>query len=137
MASRPQPKLRRAFDKVERKVGAPLEDAIASNQGVDLMLKGMALQRAVNGALGKVAGGAVNKVLQVANLPTRRDMRELSRQVTVLTSEIRSLKLAQQDEAKSTPARAPAKKASAAAKPAAAKRTPAKRPPAKKSSADA
>ena len=123
--ARQQPALRRAFDKVERKVGAPLEDAVASNTGVDLMLKGMAVQRAVNGALGKVAGGAVNTVLRAANLPTRRDVRDLSRQVTVLTSEIRALKLAQQDEK-------PAPKAAARSTTAAARKTPAARKPAAK-----
>jgi hypothetical protein len=59
------------------------------------MLRGLRAQRAVTGMIGRVAGGAVSKVIHVAGLPTRGDIRRLSRQVTVLTGEVRALKAAQ------------------------------------------
>jgi outer membrane murein-binding lipoprotein Lpp len=87
-----KPTWRRVFDNVERKIGEPLEDAAGSSTYVDVIVRGMKLQRAVGGAVGRVAGGAVNAVLRVANLPTRNDIAKLSRQVTVLTGEVRQLK---------------------------------------------
>jgi len=95
----------RAFDRVERKVGKPLEDAVASSAYMNVMVRGMKVQRTVGGAVGRVASGAVGKVLRVAQLPTRGDMRRISREITVLTGEVRALKLAQQQsESPSTPA---------------------------------
>jgi hypothetical protein len=91
-----KPTWRRVFDSVERAIGEPLENAAGSSTYVDVMVRGMKLQRAVGGAVGRVAGGAVNAALRVANLPTRNDIAKLSRQVTVLTSEVRQLKSAQQ-----------------------------------------
>lgn len=91
-----KPTWRQVFDGVERKIGKPLEDAAGSSTYVDVMVRGMKVQRALVGAVGRVAGGAVNTVLRVANLPTRNDIAKLSRQVTVLTSEVRLLKAAQQ-----------------------------------------
>jgi hypothetical protein len=91
-----KPTWRRAFDRVERAIGEPLENAAGSSTYVDVLVRGMKVQRAVGGAVGRVAGGAVNVVLRAANLPTRNDMTKLSRQVTVLTSEVRQLKSAQQ-----------------------------------------
>ena len=35
----------RAFDKVERKIGKPLEDAVASRRYIDVMTLGMKAQR--------------------------------------------------------------------------------------------
>lgn len=86
----------RAFDKVERKVGKPLEEAVASPTYVDVMVTGMKVQKAVGGAVFGLARGAAGKVLHVAQVPTRSDVRRLSHQLTVLTGEIRALKLAQQ-----------------------------------------
>jgi hypothetical protein len=91
-----KPTWRRAFDRVERAIGEPLENAAGSSTYVDVMVRGMKVQRAVGGAVGRVAGGAVNVVLRAANLPTRDDLTKLSRQVTVLTSEVRQLKSGQQ-----------------------------------------
>jgi hypothetical protein len=95
----------RAFDKVERAVGKPLEDAVASRRYVDVMTRGIRVQRALGGAAGRVVGGAVGKVLHAVNIPTRGDVRRLTRDIAVLTSEVRSLKLAQppQDAVPSPP----------------------------------
>ena len=99
----------RAFDKVERRVGKPLEDAVASSAYMEVMVRGMKVQRAVGGAVGRVASGAVGKVLRVAQLPTRGDVHRISREITALTSEVRALKLAQQQsESSSRAARKPA-----------------------------
>jgi hypothetical protein len=86
----------RAFDNVERKVGKPLEDAVASPKYIDVMTRGMKVTRAVRGAGGRAAGGALEKVLHVAKLPTHSDVRRLSREIATLTSEVRALKTAQQ-----------------------------------------
>jgi hypothetical protein len=87
----------RAFDRVERKVGKPLEDAAASSRYVDAMVTGLRVQRAVGGAMARAAGGTVGAVLRVANVPTRSDMRRLSRQLAVLTTEVRQLAAAQEE----------------------------------------
>jgi hypothetical protein len=96
----------RAFDRVERKVGKPLEDAVASSAYMEVMVRGMKVQRAVGGAVGRVAAGAVGKALRVAQLPTRSDVRRISREITALTSEVRALKLAQQQAESSSRAAA-------------------------------
>ena len=85
------PSLRTVFDKVERTVGAPLEDAVGSpryGMAVAFWVKGpMAVQRSVRGTVdGKLAG-----VLHALNLPTRSDVNRLNRQLAVLTAEVRAL----------------------------------------------
>jgi hypothetical protein len=89
----------RAFDKVERAVGKPLEDAVASPTYVDVMLAGLKVQRAIGGAVVGVAGGLVGRVLRVANVPTRGDVLNLSRQMAVLTREVRDIAAEQQRQA--------------------------------------
>lgn len=86
----------RTFDRVERAIGKPLEDAVASSRYVDAMTQGLKVQRKVGGAVGGVAGGLVNRVLRIANLPTRGDVRDLNRQIAVLTREVRDLAAVQQ-----------------------------------------
>jgi hypothetical protein len=98
----------RAFDKVERKVGRPLEEVVASKRYVDVMLTGQKVRRAVTGTVGRVAGGAVGKVLHVVQIPTRSDVRNLNRQLTELASEVRALSAEQQRPVRKPPAR-PAK----------------------------
>jgi hypothetical protein len=95
----------RAFDKLERMVGKPLEDAVASRRYVDVMTSAMKVQRAVGGRVGQVAGGALERALHAARVPTRDDVRRLSREIAVLTSEVRALKTAQQSEAAAQSAR--------------------------------
>jgi hypothetical protein len=87
----------RAFDHVERAIGRPLEDAANSNRAVDVMVRGMKLQRALGGAVGRLAGGATERVLRVANIPSRGEIRRLNRQLAVLTSEVRALSADQQE----------------------------------------
>jgi hypothetical protein len=102
----------RAFDRVERTLGRPLEDAANSSRGVDVMLRAIRLQRAIGGGLGRLAGGATERVLHVANMPTRGDIQRLSRQLATLTSELRALS-ADQREALAALRRERARKAGA------------------------
>jgi hypothetical protein len=97
------PAWRRAFDSAERKIGEPLERAAGTETYVDVMLTGLRLQRAIGTALGRVAGGAVSKVLHVAGLPTRGDVRSINRQLTTLTGELRALKAAVADTERPSP----------------------------------
>jgi hypothetical protein len=110
-----QPTWRRAFDSVERKAGKPLEDAVASSRYVDLMLTTMKLQRAVGGALARQVQGRIGGLLHAINVPTRNDVRSLSRQLTVLTREVRSLAATTQELREQSGDKRPAKRASARA----------------------
>jgi hypothetical protein len=110
-----QPTWRRVFDSVERKAGKPLEDAVSSSRYVDLMLKSMKLQRAVGGALARGVQGRVGGLLNAINLPTRTDVRSLSRQLTVLTGEVRSLAATTQELREKADGERPAKRAPAGA----------------------
>jgi hypothetical protein len=90
-----EPGWRRAFDSVERRIGAPLEGATGSETFVELIVQGVKIQRAATGAVGRVVGGGLAKALHLAGLPTRRDVSRLSKQLTTLTAEVRTLKPAQ------------------------------------------
>ncbi|HVE25257.1 MAG TPA: hypothetical protein VNC22_07635 [Sporichthya sp.] len=85
------PSVRTVFDKVERAVGAPLEDAVASPR------YGVAVSFWVNGprAIHRNVRGAVDDklaaVLHALNIPTRADVQRLNRQLAVLTAEVRAL----------------------------------------------
>jgi hypothetical protein len=85
------PSVRTVFDKVERAVGAPLEDAVASpryGKAIAFWVNGpMAVQRGVRRTVDNKLGG----VLHALNIPTRGDVARLSRQMAVLTAEVRSL----------------------------------------------
>lgn len=89
--SRQKPPWWRAFDKVERAVGEPLEEVVASRPYVDAMLTGMKAQRKVLGAVGRAASGAVEKVLHAVQIPTRSDVRRLNNQIVELATELRQL----------------------------------------------
>lgn len=86
----------RAFDKAERAIGEPLEDVVASHPYVDVVVAGMKLQRAVGALVFGVATDVAERALRAAQVPTRSDVRRLSEQLTVLTSELRALRLDQQ-----------------------------------------
>lgn len=88
----------RGFDKVERAVGKPLEDVVASTTYADWMVRGLKVQRAVGGLAGRIVKGGVGKVLRAVNIPTGSEVQRLSRQLAVLTGEVRALS-AQQAEA--------------------------------------
>lgn len=122
----------RGFDKVERKVGKPLEDVVASERYADVMVRGLKVQRAVGGLAGRVLKGGIGKVLRAVNIPTSTDVQRLSRQLAVLTSEVRTLTMEQHAAKReaATPraaARPAAKKAPSKAPTRPATKAPAKR----------
>jgi hypothetical protein len=88
----------RAFDKVERTIGEPLEEIVASRKYLDVMLTGRKVQRAVGGVVGRVARGAVEGVLHVAQIPTRSDVDDMNRKLTRLSTEIRALSAETQEK---------------------------------------
>jgi hypothetical protein len=93
----------RGFDKLERAIGEPLERAAVSNRYVDLMVRGMKVQRSIGGGIGRVAGGATERVLKAVNIPTRSDIRKLNQQLAVLTREVRELSAEQREAAQDGP----------------------------------
>jgi hypothetical protein len=97
MSPQQKPPWWRGFDKLERAIGEPLERAAVSNRYVDLMVKGIKLQRAIGGRIGGLAGGATERVLRLANIPTRADIRRINQQLAVLTREVRELSTEQRE----------------------------------------
>jgi len=87
-----QPTWRRAFDRVERTVGGPLEDAVASRRYVDVVVVGLKVQLALNRKVRRTIDRGFGAVLHLANVPTRADVRRVSKQLTVLTGEVRMLR---------------------------------------------
>lgn len=85
------PPLRVVFDKVERAVGAPLEDAVSSRrygQAISFWVNGpMSVQRSVR----RSVDNKLAAVLHGLNIPTRSDVNRLNRQLAVLTAEVRAL----------------------------------------------
>lgn len=75
---RQQPPWRRVFDRVERKIGEPLEGMVTSNKFVDVMATGMKAKRAVTGSAGWLVGGALRKVLHTANIATLSDVKRVN-----------------------------------------------------------
>jgi hypothetical protein len=86
-----QPAWRRAFDKLERTVGEPLEDAVASQRYIDLVVKGTKAQLAFNRIVKRAVDHQIARALHLFNVPAYSDMRRLSRQLTTLTGEMRGL----------------------------------------------
>lgn len=87
------PGIRTVFDKIERAVGAPLEDAVASPRYgtvVTFWVKGPA---AVNRAMRRSVDDKLAGVLHLLNVPAHGDIQKLSRQLAVLTAEVRALSL--------------------------------------------
>lgn len=89
----------RGFDKVERAVGKPLEDVVASQKYVDVSVLGMKVKRGIGGAAQRIVGRPISAVLRAANVPTRGDVQRLSRQLSGLTSEVRALSAKQAEGA--------------------------------------
>ncbi len=148
--NRQQPPWRRVFDRVERKIGEPLEGVATSERFVDVMATGMKAKRAVTGSAGWLVGGVLRKVLHAANIATLSDVKRLNGHLSELASEMRAIPqpralprpdtaVAPKRPAKTNAKKATAKKSSPApAKKAAAKKTatkssqaPAKRAPVK------
>lgn len=89
-----QPAWRRTFDSVERKVGRPLEDVVTSSTYVDALVLGVKLQVTVARAVRGTVERQIGAILHLAAMPTRGDVRRLSRQLTTLTGEVRTLAVA-------------------------------------------
>lgn len=89
--SNSKPFLRQVFDKVERAVGGPLEQLVASKSYTDVILTINQLQKAIGGPVAGAASGAMEKVLHAVQLPTRSDVRRLSRQLVELATELRAV----------------------------------------------
>jgi hypothetical protein len=110
MSSR-QPKWRRAFDRAERTVGAPLEGLVASPRYVDLTL----LVRRARSTAGAVVGFPMTTLRHVLGVPARNDIRRLGHQIAALTNEVHDLAAGiddlRQPTAPSPTVRRPARKA--------------------------
>lgn len=89
--NKPKTPVRDLFDKAERKIGEPLEEIVASRTYTDVMLVLKKIKNKVGGTIADTASGAVEKVLHVAQIPTRSDVRHLNRQIVELATEVRSL----------------------------------------------
>lgn len=86
-----QPVWRKGFDRVERALGRPLEEAVSSQRYIDALVVGVKVQVAVNRKLRQTVDRQIGAVLHMVNVPTRRDVRRLSQQMATLTGEVRSL----------------------------------------------
>ena len=96
-----RPPWRQALDKA----GRPLEGITASPAYVNLLAAGIMARRAAVGAAARVVSGLLAPVRRAVNVPTRDDVLRLSRQLEVLTTEVRALAAAQR--ASRPPARSP------------------------------
>ena len=82
-----QPRWRRTFDAAERAVGRPLENVVASPRYLDVAVVGRRLKAMAGGLL----SSPTTTVLHLLSLPARSDIRKLSRQIAMLTNEVRDL----------------------------------------------
>jgi hypothetical protein len=82
-----QPFLRRVFDRAERAIGKPLEDAVESPKLTDAYLARKSIERTLRSALDRPTGA----FLHFINIPARSDVRRVNRQIAALTEEVRSL----------------------------------------------
>lgn len=89
--TRPKRRLRRAFDKAERAIGEPLEEIVASKSYTEAMLKLFKARKAISGAIAGKASGMVEKLLHLAQIPTRSDVRSMNRHIADLSAEVRTL----------------------------------------------
>jgi len=126
--SSPKPKWRQVFDRVERAVGAPLEDVAASDRFIEVMAVSMKVRRVAGGTARRVVGGVTSKVLWAVDAPTRDDVRRLNEQLAALASEVRSLEQVQR-AASIKPSPVVHKASGRAARPAAGPAKPAARQP--------
>jgi hypothetical protein len=96
-----QPFLRRAFDRVERAIGKPLEDAVHSPRFTNVYLAKKRVQRTLRAALDRPTGA----FLHFINVPARSDVRRVNRQIAGLTEEVRSLSARLDEQAGPAPRR--------------------------------
>jgi hypothetical protein len=102
-----QPFMRRAFDRAERAIGKPLEDAVQSSKFTDVYLARKRVQRTLRSVIDRPTGA----LLHFINIPARSDVRRVNRQIAALTEELRSLSARldeQQSESASRRTRKPA-----------------------------
>lgn len=83
--------LRSVFDRVERAVGAPLEQAIATESYGDFIVFWLKGPAAVNRMVRKSVDRQLGRVLHMLNMPTREDYTRMTKQLAVLTAELRAL----------------------------------------------
>ena len=99
-----KPTWRRAFDRVERAVGVPLEDVVASPRFVEVVALGMKARRAVAGTARRAVHGVTGTVLHAVNIPTREDVRALNANMVTLVTEVRALEKNNRDAVENAPA---------------------------------
>jgi hypothetical protein len=87
------PVWRGVFDRVERAVGAPLEQAVASSHFGTAVSLWVNANRTVDRAVRQRIDAQLAGVLHLLNIPTRGDVQRLSRQMATLTAEVRALSL--------------------------------------------
>jgi hypothetical protein len=92
MADRPL--LLRAANAVDRRVGGPLESLADHKRFVDVVTLTLRLEHAAQGAFER----RTRKFLHFWNVPAQTDIKRLTRQVSVLGSEVRALAAQLQDE---------------------------------------
>ena len=92
-----KPAWRQTFDSVERTIGAPLEELVASKTFTEVLVAGKKVGDAVDGAVRGVVRGALERALHAAQIPTRSDVRHLRSQLVALTGELRGLAMAQEE----------------------------------------
>jgi hypothetical protein len=73
------------FNRVERTVGTPLEQLIDTRRFADVLVLAFRAQ----GVAYRLAERQTRAVLHVLNIPSRTDVRQINRQLTVLATEIR------------------------------------------------
>lgn len=88
MSSGNSPGWRRAFDRVERRVGPPLESAANAPEFYSVLTMARRAQRAIGGRADRLASWALHQ----AGLPSWRDVRSLRRQIGSLQQEVGALR---------------------------------------------
>jgi outer membrane murein-binding lipoprotein Lpp len=86
-----QPAWRRAFDRVERMVGKPLEDMAGSRRYTRTALARHKVHSTVRRQVRRAIDRPLGPVLRLAGMPTRAEVQKLSAQVATLTGEVREL----------------------------------------------
>lgn len=87
MAAGETPVWRQAFNKAERAVGEPLERAVDTRQFADMMSLGAKARK----ALQRQIYGTVNRTLHSVGLSTRKDTREIARQLNRVQAQLREV----------------------------------------------
>ena len=87
------PGWRGVFDRVERAVGAPLEQAVASSHFGTAMTLWISTSRVLDRAVRRRIDHHLANVLHLLNMPSRTDVQRLSRQMAAMNAEVRALSL--------------------------------------------